>query len=220
MPPEPARYETLLPGEAAPPWGEEWARWHEALGLFADCFHQAAREAILARFPRDAPFDALDRLGQERGGVVRVDVLSRESDEAYRLRLAGSFMALGRRGSKPALQAIVNLIGLENAVVHDRRTWPVKQRRDIVIYVRQPHPWRRPVKIGSGWKVGDGTLVGIDGMSIRQRDALRTLLLPWIPGHCRCFMRIKISGQLIGGGWTVGDGTKVGGSSATIRIKG
>jgi hypothetical protein len=76
--------------ELAPPWlrqgaGEAWLR---GVGDAKDGLELRLRESVKARFPAEAPLDALTRIGGDRGGLERGVT---ETEAAWRARLRGAW---------------------------------------------------------------------------------------------------------------------------------
>lgn len=208
--------------DSAPPWlqGPNGTAWLESFGIIADAVHEGVRRGVKARFPGIAPIGGHDLLGAERG-MVRAEVVQPyESDADYGERLQCAWDYWKNLGSKPGLSQLFPLLGLTNVEVHDRKTKVVERRRDVWVIIKQPHPWTYAKTIGSGWKIGDGTVVGISGMTPSQAKALRNLLKPFVPLHSRCFLKIYFDYVAVGSGWSVGDGSIVGGRWARMVIKG
>ena len=208
--------------DSAPPWlqGPFGSAWLESFGIVADALHEGIRQGVKARFPGLAPIGGHDLLGAERN-MVRAEVVPPyETDAAYGERLRCAWDYWQNLGGKPGLSQLFPLLGLTNVEVHDRKTMVVERRRDVWIIVKQPHPWTSSKLVGSGWSVGDGTVIGIQGMTVRQVKSLRNVLKPFVPMHSRCFMKIVFDTLTVGGGWSVGDGSVVGGHSARLVIKG
>ncbi len=208
--------------DGAPPWLQDGqgSDWLEAFGIIADTVQQYAICATRGRFPTKAPIGGLDVIGAALK-MPRCRVREpAESDASYAARLALPISTWAGLGGDEPFTTLCALLGLTDIQIHDRADWAVPRRHDVVIHVRQPHPWTGPRKIGSGWNVGDGTAVGITGMTAAQARALKALFYPFCASHTRVLFKVTFSGSVVGGGWSVGDGTVVGGKSANIWIRG
>jgi hypothetical protein len=207
------------------PFGEGWIRiW----GNLKDSLLAGLKEAVRQRYPTEASPAALEAIGQDRQLERMPD--QEEGDYAAHLEQAFELWIWGgtAKGVRDALirtRLFDPQIGGSGAytspdVVANWRWAPDDPRwARFWVVITQPHVFGPPKTIGSGWSVGDGTILGFTGATVDQASLLRRQVALWQGGHNKCEgIIIVISGDIIGSGWSIGDGTLVGGVVCVLLV--
>lgn len=109
---------TLQPSGLRGAWGERWA---QSLGAHKDTAVSLAKEAVRARFVDDAPSDALDRLGTDRGLDRALDD---ETDASWRERIRGAWESWSWLGTRYGIGQAVGLLGYGYPSVYSHAEMP------------------------------------------------------------------------------------------------
>jgi len=110
-------FTSLLPGPLAGPWGRRWATAVGEIGgdeLLAD-----AKVAVKARFPSEAPEDALPLLGADRV----IPGLPGETVAAWRARIAAAWDTWQWAGTRTGLELAATQLGWTTFTLRSSRDW-------------------------------------------------------------------------------------------------
>ncbi len=163
---------------------EQGEAWCDGLGAIEDTEHALAKSTAKARFPRLAPVDGLDILGE----AYALERYPEEQDATYRSRLAVAFPTWRKAGSPEAIEDQFRAYG-----IIDVRVW---EDHEITL---GPGSWysRFIVTIGPDFGVlsaltptlegtaiqGFPTLQGASGVSIAQIQLLKKIILKFKSAH-------------------------------------
>lgn len=199
--------------------------WLEASGILGDVLADLAREAVKVKFvsrAMGAP-DALNATGADRS----LPRWPGESNVSYAARLAQAMESMEANGRPGGLTGELAGLGWANVTLKEAHDFDPGSPRwaRFWIFIENsptPHGATKAPPVGMGWQIGDGTLVGVGGLTADRIRRLRQAVVVWRPGHMHCEGVIFVLGTTlpVGLGWTIGDGTIVGGDSVRISAKG
>lgn len=205
--------------------GAAWLRGEYAdaffgtFALFVDYVQEGARLAVRARFPSEAPADALPEIAH----AMRIRTFTRETVASLRVALRQATTIHRERGTRQGVLAALARVQLPTAQLYEGFQWPT----------RPPQPWPSQfwivlpsgawgaapstATVGSGVLVGSGALVGVTGITSTDITDVRGSI-KWAKragSICREIITV-ISGTIVGTGVLVGSGATVGGSAVII----
>lgn len=167
------------------------------------------RQAVRAPWIGDTVGPAADALGPA-GQELSLPRYPLETDEQYETRLGRAWQDWPFAGDELTIIAQLAAAGWPGAQIYDPRHWPTAEPTGYwsqfwVFFPAGTHPVTSPGPLVGSFTVGDGTIIGPEGITPEQIYTLRAIVRKWKPGDwvCRGFY-FEISG------WTVGDGSVVG----------
>lgn len=194
----------------------------EAVGMLGDVLVDLGREAVRVHFverqTENNAADAQDATGSERS----IERYAGESNASFGARLLNAFVLMADNGRPAGLTTEMAGLGWP-ATTFEAATFdptsPRWARFWIFVDSSVGHGVTPAPPIGMGWKIGDGTLVGIGGVSPDKLRRLRRSIVVWKPAHMHLQSVIfLISGHPVGTGWVVGQaGYTVGGTSVRLN---
>lgn len=185
-----ATYEEFAPELHPPPlrgpYGTAWAEEHGARldELLAD-----TKDGVKARFPDDAPTDALPRIAADRL-IVRGPV---ETDDEFRARLKAALAAWQWAGTKKGLlDHGLAPLGLEDTGIKTNTEWGSVPDGDTVKWARfwlviaETHPWDDD---GTWGDPGTYESTGTWGSTatLEEIQQIRSIIRLWKPARDVCF---------------------------------
>lgn len=199
--------------ETSPPWLRDptGTAWALALGTTKDGYLEAAKRAVRARFPGDAPLDALVRLARTFNLDTRLAALL--GPEALSPLLAAAWDAWAQSGTKPGLVARLAELGLSEPQIFEAWEWaPSSPRWWRFWVVLQPSPYINSIFSHWPWPsdmLADGTWASPGTWSAGGPWAesvppawlalVRATIAKWKPKHAVCERIIFLqSGQTFG----------------------
>lgn len=199
-----------------PPFLGEWGSLFLGIvfGLTGDSLLEAMSVAHRSPWLLDeqSPDDVLGLIGRER----RLPRYPSETNDQYRARLHGAWDAYKFAGDESSILGQLTTAGFGGAEIYDAWQWPTRGEpghwsQFWVFFPAGTHTVNGIPVVGGGWVIGDGTLVGVEGITIEQVTTIRGIIRKWKPVQWVCRGVIfEISG------WTVGDGHDVGESDLEI----
>lgn len=184
------------------------SRFMIAIGLLWDSITQMVTDALLAPLHQrtDGPaYDALRLLGNE----TSMPQYPFESWLQYRSRLRTDWETWKKAGDETTIVDQLELAGRPGAQVFrfsDTSSWS----DFVILYLTGTHPVTTDSTVGS-FIVGDGTSVGVAGITPEELTGYKQLIQHWKPAQWRCpWIVWEISG------WTIGTGPMVGDPSLTV----
>lgn len=201
-----------------PPWhqGENGEKWHEAMGTLKDVVCEGQRQAVLSRWVKSCPEDALAIHGKYLGWPQAPGETSNE----YRKRLGYNWELAQWRGTEFGIILALELLGLTNVQCRESFSplWgrqkdgggniiPSKARWCNVI-IRHPHPFGTDFafRYGDGTTYGSGKVYGPNG-DPRWFPLLQQLVKRQKPAHAFCeWIAIVLAGDVIDGTDSPSDG--------------
>lgn len=196
-------FEELL-DEFSPSWllGRLSSGFFGVVGLAADAAAEAHGQILRMPWLREptSPDDVLPLVGSER----RMPRYPIETPAVYRRRLWLAWEVYPWGGSSTAIERQLAAAGMPGAV----RAGPGSWSEFWVYFAIGTHPVTSPgapIDTPHHWTVGDGTIIGPEGITVAELYSLRELVKKWKHSQwvCRALV-FQISG------WTVGDGSIVG----------
>lgn len=187
--------------------------------LFVDYLEEGARLAVRARFPSEAPEDALPEIAYAR----RVKTYTRETVASLRVALRRAVTIHRERGTRQGVLAVLARVQLTTAELYEGFQWPTRPPQpwpSQFWIVLPPGAWGAApgtATVGSGVLVGSGALVGVTGITSADIVAVRDAI-QWAKragSICREIITVLV-GTLVGTGAVVGGGATVGGSVVVI----
>jgi len=212
MPPEDPNGYAALQHETSPPWMQRpnGAAWNFAVGTMKDGYLEAAKRAVLARFPDGAPQDALARIA--RTFNLDTGIADLLGIEALRTVLAAAWDAWAFAGTKAGLLARLAELGL-NASIYEAWEWapgtPAWWRFWVVIrpvgYSADwpSYPWDNHLMDDGTWD-GAGTSWDDPGVWAEAPPPdwlarIRATIAKWKPTHAVCDSIVLLqSGETFG----------------------
>lgn len=210
--------ERVTPPPLLGQWGDLF--FWTVFGLVADTFSEAMSVAHRAAWLRDelSPDDVLPLIGRER----RMPRYLGESSDSYRARLHDAWNAYRFAGDESSILGQLTAAGFTGAEIYDGWHWNDPHwSRFWVVYPPGTHTVTAAGRfVGEGWSVGDGTIVGLVGLTVPQIQTIRGIIQKWKSVRWICGGVIFIiSGWVVGAGHDVGeDDLTIGGESATIGV--
>lgn len=194
------------------------SRYMATLGLLWDMIAQIATDAFRApmhRLDSGPAYDALRPLGQETS-MPQYPV---ETWTQYRSRLRTDWDTWQKAGDETTIVNQLALAGRPNAQV--LRFSPISSWSEFVVfYPAGSHPVTGDNTVGS-FTVGDGTTVGVAGVTAEELTSYKDLIVHWKPARWKCTEIIwELTGWTVGTGHTVGEvGLVVGGSQLRTQVQ-
>lgn len=178
--------------ENAPPWlrGPNGVVWNSSLGMVKDEYLARAKAAVKARWPKTAPADALDLIGEN----VQIDRGFSPDDASFVALLERAWDLWGEAGRKAGLALALQLGGITNfeiwenwqwagAEIHPERWW------QFWITIRAPFPWANTSLADGTWGDAGTWADGGHWADACPREAylrLQALVRKWKPSHAHC----------------------------------
>ena len=187
------------------------------LGLVTDAAAEACGQALRMPWLEEStsPNDALPLVGSER----RMPRYPTELVANYRSRLWQAWIAYEAGGSRLAIESQLAAAGFPGTVHTGALGWTWSEF--WVHFAPGAHTVtsQGPLIDGS-WTVGDGTILGPEGITQSETHSLRALVKKWKHSQWVCRRLVfQISGWTVGDGSDVGDpGLSVGGENAWIGV--
>ncbi len=189
--------------------GEFGAKWTATIGLLFDELVQMAFDALRAPWLQETngpAYDALRPLGQE----MSIPQFPEESWLQYRSRLRDGWSTWVRAGSAQIIVEQLELAGLPGATWY-RWSESGSVSEFQILFPTGTHTVTGPGEEIGSFVVGDGTILGPEGLTVPQMDTIRGIINLWKPHNWVCR---KVKFEL--SGWTIGDGSIVGAPGLVI----
>jgi hypothetical protein len=188
------------------------------IGLLWDSIAQIATDAFTAplhQAENGPAYDALRPLGLE----MSMPQYPIETWLQYRSRLRTDWNTWSKAGTEQTIIDQLELAGRPNAQIFrfsENSSWS----EFVVFYPTGSHPVTADTLVGS-FTVGDGTTVGVAGVTAEELTSYKDLIKHWKPARWKCPWIIwEISGWTVGTGHTVGEvGLLVGGSQLRTQVQ-
>lgn len=208
--------------ELAPPWlrqgaGEAWLR---GVGDAKDGLELRLRESVKARFPAEAPLDALTRIGGDRGGLERGVT---ETDAAWRARLRGAWDVWPWAGTPTGVLRALWYAGYTSVVLitGTGRAHTLNGSLDVVT---TPAAGLVPSGFWNGFRVlfvaplPAAWVPTPPANNSDEVNTLRRLVKTWKPGHAILEDLVVVQGNIWGfpGTQTWGQGGLTWGGATTV----
>ena len=190
------------------------------LGTLFDSISSAIMDAALSPYLKGnstPAYDALRLLGNE----TSMPQYATEGWVQYRSRLETDWETWTEQAG--TFRGIVNQLALAGAPgsqvfrFSESGSWS----DFVVFYPAGSHTVTGSLEIGSGWLIGDGSIVGPLGVTPEQLSTYRDLITHWKPAIWRCpWIIFEINGWTIGTGHTVGEvGLVIGGEQVRTSVQ-
>lgn len=194
------------------------SRLMATIGLLWDSVAQIAVDAFMApmhRAENGPAYDALRLLGNESS----MPQYPFETWTAYRSRLRTDWDTWAKAGDEQTIIDQLALAGRPDAQIFrfsETDSWS----EFVVFYPAGSHPVTADSLVGS-FIVGDGTTVGVAGITAEELTGYKALITHWKPARWKCVWIIwEMSGWTVGTGHTIGEvGLVVGGSQLRTQVQ-
>ena len=194
------------------------SRYMATLGLLWDMIAQIATDAFRAplhQIENGPAYDALRYLGNE----TSMPQYPFESWLQYRSRLRTDWDTWSKAGDETTIVDQLALAGRPGAQIFrfsENGSWS----EFVVFYPYGSHPVTADRTVGS-FTVGDGTTVGVAGITAEELTGYKDLIKHWKPARWKCPWIIwEMSGWTVGTGHLVGEvGLVVGGSQLRTQVQ-
>ena len=201
-------------------WGR---RWQEVLGTYADSLSQLAFEAVRARYPKHAPQDALEEIGETRS-------MPRGPSEPwwrYRLRLVKAFSTHQFSGTNDRIVEQLGILGYSARIIQNNM-WVVDANSGNVanywarfwtlISNADTAGWGDAPICGGGAICGyGGPICGVSGTTVDEITRIFSTIRKWQSSHAQLVSVIAlVSGHVAGDGSLCGAGLLCGGTTVTL----
>ena len=218
---ESIRYRDWLP-QQAPGWLQRTngQAWFWAHGDTLDSLEDAARTALLARFPGHTTEDGLALIGAERG----LERIAGESAESFAARITAAWSTWQNAGTPVGLLSALAVAGVGNAIVcpENGRAYSLGEDGELVVDERAALPWVMrgepfwnefeviiPAQ-GGPWTDSETGIasppedvkplflpVGTtwDRTDYARIQLIKRLIRKWKGAHCRCAGIVAVTGQ-------------------------
>lgn len=192
------------------------------IGALSDITQEACEQALRAGWVGDNVGPAVDALSAA-GDEVSLPKYPRESSSQYRARLARVWEDWPTAGHESSILAQLDAAGFSDAQIYDAGDWPLSGlaawwSQFWVYFPAGTHTVTAAGPVVGSFTVGDGSSVGVVGLTLEDLAAMRAIVNKFKPAHYICSGIIfELSGWTVGTGHDVGDpGLLVGGSVATV----
>lgn len=190
-----------------------------ALELVQDAVQQISSDAVAMAWLKDpkSPDDVLPMIGSER----RMPQYPSESTTNYRDRLWHAWDAYEHGGSATAVNEQLAAAGFPGQVVYGGPMWqPDYYSQFWVFFPYGSHTVTSQGPAIGSFSVGDGTIIGPEGITVEQLYSLRQLIKKWKHSQWICRGLIfELSGWTIGTGHIIGEpGLVIGGETAFVGV--
>ena len=173
--------------EDAPPWLSDLfgVLWNRILGTVKNAVAQAAREAVLCRFPSRAPIDALPDLLDSRN----LDPVWNEDERSVRTRIKRVWPTWTEGGRPSSLEDALRLAGFTNLETREQKHDSSLVWWEYEVWLFPPFPFADDYLADGRW---DGPGVWDDGgawaadMTPAMLARVRQALAKWPGLHTRC----------------------------------
>jgi hypothetical protein len=189
-------------------------RFFGTIGLMLDDLAEATSQAVqVAWILRNPPPDALGPIGREA-------MLRRYPTEAtaqYKSRIARAWADWEVAGDESSIINQLAAAGHPGAVIY-RWLGSSSWSEFVVFFPAGTHNVTSAGPLVGSFTVGDGSIIGIVGMSPVELNTLRGIVRQWKPGRWKCVRIVfELSGWTIGTEHTVGEvDLVIGGSQAFV----
>lgn len=193
------------------------------MALFFDMLAEGARQAVRASWIGDTPGNgpAYDGVGAA-GNELSLPRYPQETWAQYHARLQRAWTDWPLAGHESIIRAQLAAAGFPGAQIFYALDWPGWAdwwSQFVVFYPAGTHTVTGGAEIGA-FTIGDGTIIGVDGISVADILALRLIIKKFKPAHwvCRAIV-FELSGWTIGTGHVIGEpGLEVGGSHTFVGV--
>ena len=186
-----------------------------AVGLLWEDLAHGFRDAVRGLWVGDEVGPAYDGL-HPAGAELSLPRYPNETWTQYHQRLQRAWLDWPFAGDEDVLVAQLAAAGWPGAIIYFQATgyWS----EFWVFYPAGTHPVTAGAPPVGGFTVGDGTVIGLLGITPAELHTLRAIVRKFKPAHwiCRAII-FEISGWTVGHGQTVGDvGLTIGGESVSV----
>lgn len=190
----------------------------EHMAILSDFVVDFAREGFKSHLIDRCPPDALPEHARDR----TLERWPTETEEQHRARIGNAWGVWEFGGTNKGVLDAVQGLGYFDSVIYEYWDWP--DGNDAAwarfwIVIDQPHPIQAPPPIG-GFTVGDGTIVGVGGITDDDVERLRRIVRTWKAAHAHCEKIIAVVSGIYVGGFTVGNSIVIGGETVEITLEG
>ena len=192
-------------------------RLQGTFSLAIDAFMEATTQAIRAPWVADnPPPDAVALVGKE----VLIPRYPTDTNETYRARVQNAWVDWDQGGTEEAIINRLTLAGNPDAEIFrwvNDGSWS----EFIVFFPAGSHNVTSDGPTIGSFTVGDGTILGPEGITPVELSTLKGIIKQWKPGQWKCLWVVwEISGWTIGTGHTIGEpGLVIGGTQAKSQVQ-
>lgn len=186
-----------------------------SFSLGMDALMEAVTQAIRAPWVADnPPPDVLRYVGKE----VLIERYPTDTNATYKARIQNAWVDWDRAGTKPAIISQLELAGFPGAQIFRWNTGGVWSEF-VVFFPAGTHTVTSSGPLIGSFTVGDGTVIGPEGITPTELNTIRKIIRLWKPGRWVCKHIVwEISGWTIGSGHTIGEsGLVIGGTQARAK---
>jgi P2-related tail formation protein len=190
----------------------------EAPSILMDFVIDLCREGFKARLIDRCPPDALPSHASDR----TMERWPSESEQDWRTRIGSAWDKWAKGGTNAGVLENVQGVGYPNTIIREYWDWPDgddSQWARFWIVIDQPHNIQGPAPIG-GFTLGDGTILGVSGITDDDVNRLRRIVRTWKAAHAHCEKIIAVVSGIYIGGFTLGDSVVIGGETVEITLEG
>jgi hypothetical protein len=186
-----------------------------SLGL--DAFMEAVTQAIRAPWTADnPPPDAVALVAKE----VLIPRYATDTNETYKDRVQNAWVDWERGGTDQAVITQLELAGFPGAQIF-RWTINGSWSEFVVFYPDGTHTVTSDGSEIGSFTVGDGTIIGPEGITVVGLTTIKDIIKQWKPGQWKCLQVLwELSGWTVGTGHTIGEsGLVIGGAHAASKVQ-
>lgn len=191
-------------------------------GVLMDFTMEAATQAVRANWVSDSIGPAADGL-TAIGDEYSLPKYPRETNSEYELRLERAWEDWPTAGHEDTILGQLEAAGFPGAEIYYATDWPLTGLPDWwsqfwIFFPAGTHTVTGAGPVVGGFTVGDGSSVGVVGLSLQDIAAIRAIIKKFKPAHYICSgVVFEISGWTVGTGHLAGEvGLVVGGSTVTV----